>query len=109
MDVGPRWEPSTQQERHRENLGRASRLSCYILVTRLVFYQVLRRRFRQMSSLSIDGVDTPDQLQETLDARFREAVLYSRDYETVFVPDDTDFGYTIPFLSPTPRPVPGRA
>ena len=95
------WEPSTQQERHRENMGRASRLSCYILVTRLVFYQVLRRRFRQMSSLSIGGVDTPDQLQETLDARFREAVLYSRDYETVFVPDDTDFGYTIPFLSPT--------
>ena len=95
------WEPSTQQERLRENMGRASRLSCYILVTRLVFYQVLRRRFRQMSSLSIDGVDSPDQLQETLDARFREAVLYSRDYETVFVPDDTDFGYTIPFLSPT--------
>ena len=65
------WEPSTQQERLRENMGRASRLSCYILVTRLVFYQVLRRRFRQMSSLSIDGVDSPDQLQETLDARFR--------------------------------------
>ena len=95
------WEPSSHQERHRENMGRASRLSCYILVTRLVFYQVLRRRFRQMSSLSIEGVDTPEQLREVLDTRFKEAVRYSRDYETVFVPDETDLGYTIPFLSPT--------
>ncbi len=95
------WEPSSHQDRHRENMGRASRLSCYILVTRLVFYQVLRRRFRQMSSLSIEGVDTPEQLREVLDTRFKEAVCYSRDYETVFVPDETDLGYTIPFLSPT--------
>ena len=95
------WEPSSQPERRRQNMGRASRLSCYILVTRLVFYQALRRRFRQMSALSIEGIDTSEQLRETLDARFEEAVRYSRDYETVFVPDETDLGYTIPFLSPT--------
>ena len=95
------WEPSSQEERRRQNMGRASRLSCYILVTRLVFYQALRRRFRQMSALSIEGIDTSEQLRETLDARFEEAVRYSRDYETVFVPDETDLGYTIPFLSPT--------
>ena len=95
------WEPSAQEEQRRQNLGRASRLSCYILVTRLVFYQVLRRRFMQMSSLSIEDVDTPEQLREVLDTRFKEAVRYSHDYETVFVPDDTDLGYEIPFLSPT--------
>ena len=95
------WESSTQQERLRENLGRASRLSCYILVTRLVFYQVLRRRFRQMSPLSIEGIDTREQLRKELDAKFKKAVDYSNDYETVFVPDDTDLGYTIPFLSPS--------
>ena len=95
------WESSTQQERLRENLGRASRLSCYILVTRLVFYQVLRRRFSQMSPLSVEGIDTREQLRKELDAKFKKAVDYSNDYETVFVPDDTDFGYTIPFLSPT--------
>ena len=99
--VSQGWEPSSQEDRLRENLGRASRLSCYILVTRLVFYQVLRRRFQQMSSLSIQGVETPAQLREVLDARFSEAVLYSRDYETVFVPDESDLGYTIPFHSPT--------
>ena len=93
------WEPSSQREQRRLNLERASRLSCYILLTRLVFYQVLRRRFRQMSPLSLEGIDTPEQLRETLDARFNEAVRYSYDYETVFVPEENDLGYTIPFLS----------
>ena len=95
------WELSSQPEQLRQNLGRASRLSCYILLTRLVFYQVLRRRFRLMSPLTSVDVDTPGHLREVLDARFEEAVLYSRDYETVFVPDSDDLGYTIPFLSPT--------
>ena len=35
------WEPSSQQEQRQQNLERASRLSCYILLTRLVFYQVV--------------------------------------------------------------------
>ena len=65
------WEPSSEQERRRQNLERASRLSCYILVTRLVFYQALRRRFRAMSPLNADGIETPDQFREALDARFR--------------------------------------
>ena len=99
LDQG--WEPSLQHEQQRQNLARASRLSCYILVTRLVFYQVLRRRFMQMSPLTIEGVDTSEQLREVLDARFDEAVRYSRDYETVFVPDANDYGYAIPYISIT--------
>ena len=95
------WEPSSQPEQHQQNLERASRLSCYILMTRLVFYQVMRRRFRQMSALSLDGVETPEQLREFLDARFGEAVRYSHDYETVFAPDEDDLGYAIPLLAPT--------
>ena len=94
------WEPSYDRELRRRNLQRASRLSCYILVTRLVFYQVLRRRFRQMSALTVDDAETPEQLRDVLDARFDEAVRYSRDYETVFEPDEDDLGYTIPLLSP---------
>ena len=95
------WEPSLQSDQRRQNLERASRLSCYILLTRLVFYEVMRRQFRQMSPLSLEGVDTPEQLREVLDARFSEAVQYSRDYETVFVPEGDDLGYEIPFLAPT--------
>ena len=95
------WELSSQSEQRRQNLGRASRLSCYILLTRLVFYQVLRRRFRRMSPLTTYGIGTSEHLREILHARFEEAVQYSHDYETVFVPDEDDFGYAIPFLSPT--------
>ena len=95
------WEPSSHPEQQQQNLDRAARLSCYILVTRLVFYQVLRRRFRLMSPLSTDGAETPDQLLDIFDARFGEAVQYSRDYETVFTPDKGDLGYTIPFLAPS--------
>ena len=94
------WEPSSDREQNRQNLERASRLSCYILLTRLVFYQVLRRRFRQMSLLTVDGVETSEELREVLDARFGEAVQYSHDYETVFVRDVEDIGYAIPFTSP---------
>ena len=97
------WEPSSQPEQRKQNLARASRLSYYILLTRLVFYQVMRRRFRQMPLLSLGSVSTPDQLREVLDARFDEAVRYSHDYETVFVPDENDLGYTIPFM-PTTAP-----
>ena len=93
------WEPSSQQEQQRQNIERASRLSCYILVTRLVFYEVLRRRFKQMSALSFQEVQTADQLQQILQTRFEEAIRYSRDYETVFAPEQDDVGYTIPFLS----------
>ena len=54
-----------------------------------------------MSPLSIEGIDTREQLRKELDAKFKKAVDYSNDYETVFVPDDTDLGYTIPFMSPS--------
>ena len=47
------------------------------------------------------GPIIPSELREVLDTRFKEAVRYSHDYETVFIPDEADFGYTIPFLSPT--------
>ena len=68
------WEPSSQPEQLRRNLERAARLACYMLVTRLVFYQVLRRRFSVLSPLSTDDADSPEQLKEIMNARFREAV-----------------------------------
>ena len=92
------WEPSTNVGLERQNLDRSARLSCYILLTRLVFYQVLKRRFTQMPALSIDHVQSSSDLRDVLNARFDEAVRYSRDYETVFQPDKEDLGYSIPFL-----------
>ena len=95
------WEHSSEEEQLRRNFERASRLACYILVTRLVFYQVLRRRFNLLSHLSIEDSQTSEQLKDVLDARFSEAVTYSRDYETVFVSEEDDLGWEIPFMSPT--------
>ena len=93
------WEPSIQPQQHKRNLERTARLSCYILLTKLVFYEVLRQRFTQMSPLALGAVNTPAQLRDNLDARFDEAIRYSRDYETVFGSGYDDLGYTIPFLS----------
>jgi len=93
------WEPSSQPRQRKLNLERTSRLSCYILLTKLVFYEVLRQRFRQMSPLALAGIDSSEQLREILGARFGEAIRYSRDYETIFGPSEDDLGFTIPFLS----------
>ena len=93
------WEPSTHEDQRTQNFERASKLSCYILVTKLVFYQVLRRRFIQMSALSAEGIESPNQLKDVLDARFQEAVHYSKDYQTIFPRGETDLGHDIPFLT----------
>jgi hypothetical protein len=92
------WEESEQREISRQNLERAARLSCYVLVTRLVFYEVLRRRFSVLVPLAWMEPGSPEELAQFLEARFGEAVNYSKDYETIFSPDD--FGSNLPFLAP---------
>ncbi len=92
------WELSEADEVLRSNLERAARLSCYVLVTRLVFYQVLRRRFRVLAPLGGTRPATPGDLAEILKARFQEAVGYSHDYQTIF--PESDFGSSLPLLHP---------
>jgi type I restriction-modification system DNA methylase subunit len=90
------WEDSTSNEVLQQNIDRASHLSCYVLMTRLVFYEVLRRRFSNIAPLAGMRPETPDELSQAVGARFNEAIDYSGDYETVFQP--RDFGSTLPFL-----------
>jgi len=90
------WEDSTTNEVLRQNIDRASHLSCYVLMTRLVFYEVLRRRFSNIAPLAGMRPETPDELSRAVGARFNEAINYSGDYETIFQP--RDFGSTLPFL-----------
>jgi hypothetical protein len=92
------WEDSSSPEVLNENLDRAARLSCYVLMMRLVFYEVLRRRFPVMAALGGMAPRDPEELSQILDSRFSEAVDYSRDYETIFLPKD--FGTGLPFLAP---------
>ncbi|MBI4337261.1 MAG: SAM-dependent DNA methyltransferase, partial [Chloroflexi bacterium] len=91
------WEDSTSDVVLRQNIDRAARLSCYVLMTRLVFYEVLRRRFPSVAPLVGMRPGTSEELSESIEARFSEAITYSGDYETVFRP--RDFGSTLPFLA----------
>jgi methylase of polypeptide subunit release factors len=90
------WLISTEPEILRDNLERAAKFSCYVLVNKIVFQQALRRRFLSLRKIRIpESVKTAAKLQETFQAVFEEAKRISRDYETVF---DGDFGDTLPFL-----------
>ncbi|MBI4311141.1 MAG: SAM-dependent DNA methyltransferase [Chloroflexi bacterium] len=92
------WEDTGFEDILRENLKRAARLSCYVLLTRLVFYEVLRKRFRVIAPLAGTDTESPEDMAELLEARFDDAMRRSRDYETVFAPKD--FGRTLPLLAP---------
>lgn len=91
------WELSGDIERLHLNLDRAARLSCYVLANKLVFYEVLRRRFRTLPPLAGVTPATTRELSETWVRRFAEAVDVSKDYETIFAAADT--GSRLPFLS----------
>lgn len=90
------WLISTEPEILRENLERAAKFSCYVLVNKIVFQQALRRRFPSLRKIRIpDNLKTAAKLQEALQAVFEDAKRVSHDYETVF---DGDFGDTLPFI-----------
>jgi hypothetical protein len=87
---------STDPESVRHRQERAARLSCYILVNKIVFQQALRRRFPSLRKIRVpEGTKTVAQLRDLFEAVFEDAKRVSRDYETVF---DGDFGDTLPFL-----------
>jgi len=90
------WLISTDPEILRDNLERAAKFSCYVLVNKIVFQQALRRRFPSLRKIRVsESVKTADELQRVFLAAFDEAKRLSHDYETVF---DGDFGDTLPFL-----------
>ena len=90
------WLISSKPEILRDNLDRAAKFSCYVLVNKIVFQQALRRRFPSLRKIRVpESAKTGAKLQEILKAVFEDAKRVSRDYETVF---DGDFGDTLPFL-----------
>ena len=81
----------------RDNLERAAKFSCYVLVNRIIFQQALRRRFPSLHKVRIpERLEKGDELHGMLRGIFDEAKRLSRDYETVF---DGDFGDKLPFLA----------
>lgn len=91
------WYLSDDDLVRRDNLERAAKFSCYVLVNKIVFYQALRKRFSSLPMLRIPArVTALGELQKLFAKYFTRAKAVTRDYETVF---DGDFGDTLPFLS----------
>ena len=81
----------------RENLERAAKFSCYVLVNKIVFYTALRRKFTRLANIKIPRtISSGADLRARLVHYFDEAKRATRDYETVF---DGDFGDELPFLA----------
>jgi len=91
------WHLSDDELVKRDNLERAAKFTCFVLVNKIVFYQALRRRFTSLSMLRVPArLSTAAELETTLAKFFTQAKRITRDYETVF---DGDFGDSLPFLS----------
>ena len=95
------WFLSDDELIQRDNLERAAKFSCYVLVNKIVFYKALRKRFDRLPSLRVkrnggSGSMDAKAFAQTLDSFFTKAKRATKDYETIF---DGDFGDTLPFLS----------
>lgn len=91
------WTLSNVEEVLRDNLERAAKFSCYVLVNKIVFHKALKKRFPKLRRMKVPiSPITAAQLNSYLSNCFEEAKQVTHDYETVF---DGDFGDTLPFLS----------
>ncbi|WP_263365239.1 N-6 DNA methylase [Edaphobacter bradus] len=80
-----------------ENVQRAARFTCYVLVNRLCFYNALRRKYSALPRLTVaNNVTTGPMLERKLISAFADARRFTGDYETVF---EGDFGDRLPVLS----------
>lgn len=91
------WHLSDDELIQRDNLERAAKFSCYVLVNKIVFYLAMRRRWKSLKMLRLaPSVTNAKTLHAALKMAFADAMRVSRDYETVF---QGDFGDEIPFAA----------
>lgn len=95
------WPLADDETVVRDNLERAAKFSCYVLVNKVVFYNALRKRFTRLPSLRFrrNGKaekHTAQTLKAAFDAFFTAAKAATKDYETIF---DGDFGDELPFTT----------
>jgi type I restriction-modification system DNA methylase subunit len=70
-----------------EVVDRTARTVVYILANRLIFYQSLRARFRDLPALRLRG-NSPEETYASIQRAFDAAEQRTGDYETIFVPQD---------------------
>lgn len=92
------WVLSDAEPILRDNLERAAKFSCYVLVNKLVFYEALRRRYSDyLKKPQVPKrIQKGEELCELLESLFAHAKECTGNYETVF---DGDFGDRLPYLS----------
>ena len=78
-------------------LDRASKLACYILANKLIFYEALRHRFPLTPITIPNTVDSVDRMYGRLAHFFEEAQKVTEDYQTIFWPD---YGAKLPLFAP---------
>jgi hypothetical protein len=95
------WTISDDPEGRRDNLERAAKLACYLLVNKLVFHEALLKRYRvKMGKLDVPAhIDTADRLRIQLESYFENAKKITGDYEPVFGEEHSSIGNRIPFYS----------
>lgn len=97
MVTRQRWTIPKEDSDIAELLDRAARLCCYVLATKLIFYEALRARFEKLKQISVSpSVDSADRLYGLLSKHFENAQRVTKDYETIFWPD---FGAKVPMLA----------
>jgi hypothetical protein len=92
------WVLSDAEPILRDNLERAAKFTCYVLVNKLVFYEALRRRYSDyLKKPQVPKrIRKGEELRQLLESLFARAKECTGNYETVF---DGDFGDRLPFLS----------
>jgi len=67
-----------------QEVGRASKLTAYVFVTRLMFYEALRRSKSTLDPLALPSNNNAKLAEQMLRFQFDEARRISGDYETLF-------------------------
>jgi hypothetical protein len=97
MVTRQRWTIPKEESDVAQLLDRAAKLCCYVLATKLIFYEALRARFDELKPISVSpSVDSADRLYGLLSKHFENAQHVTHDYETIFWPD---FGAKVPMLA----------
>jgi hypothetical protein len=93
-----KWTIPKEEPEVADLLDRAAKLCCYVLATKLIFYEALRTRFPSLKQIRVTAtVDSPDRLYGLLSRHFEQARNVTNDYETILWPD---FGARVPLLAP---------
>jgi methylase of polypeptide subunit release factors len=82
----------------RTLIDSAARTVCYVFSNRLLFYESVRRNFKELQEIKIPRtISRPGELDVYFRKAFQMAVNVTGDYETLFYPAEKDWAGTLVF------------